>query len=350
MIRSALRPSRGALGVPTGPGRGGRRETRSRAGVRLLGLISTASVRGGVSPRGRILGARSTLSRRVPSPLFQTCRRSLAAIPRIYRIVTPPTLPTIPLFGFAGYVLTVGNVSRRLVRFFRAVVGWMPGGIAVVTVLVCTFFTTFTGASGVTIVALGGILLPALLVERYPERFSLGLLTASGSLGLLFPPCLPVILYGVVAGIAVDKMFLGGFLPGVLLSLIMAGWAVRGGVRAGARRHLPWKNWARRVGGEGDFFSVIVLVGIRGGRPPRRGGGDDGPLRHRHRGVRAPRRGIPAALCPKRGRKPPGSSGVPPPPRGGHGPDGVPWSTAGFPRYFSNGSVDDRLPFTFLRS
>ena len=106
----------------------------------------------------------------------------------IYRIVTSPTLPTIPLFGFAGYVLTVGNVSRRLVRFFRAIVGWMPGGIAVVTVLVCTFFTTFTGASGVTIVALGGILLPALLVERYPERFSLGLLTSSGSLGLLFPP------------------------------------------------------------------------------------------------------------------------------------------------------------------
>jgi len=82
----------------------------------------------------------------------------------------------------------VGNVSGRLVRFFRAIVGWMPGGIAVVTVLVCTFFTTFTGASGVTIVALGGILLPALLVERYPERFSLGLLTSSGSLGLLFPP------------------------------------------------------------------------------------------------------------------------------------------------------------------
>ncbi len=186
----------------------------------------------------------------------------------IYRLVTSPTLPTIPLFAFAGYVLTVGNVSRRLVRFFRAIVGWMPGGIAVVTVLVCTFFTTFTGASGVTIVALGGILLPTLLAERYPERFSLGLLTSSGSLGLLFPPCLPVILYAVVAGIAVDKMFLGGVLPGILLTLIMAAWAVRGGVRAGARRTpFSWVELrqAAWVAKWDLLLPVIVLVGIFGG-------------------------------------------------------------------------------------
>ena len=186
----------------------------------------------------------------------------------IYRLVTSPTLPTLPLFAFAGYVLTLGNVSRRLVLFFRAIVGWMPGGIAVVTVLVCTFFTTFTGASGVTILALGGILLPALLEERYPERFSLGLLTSSGSLGLLFPPCLPVILYGVVAGIAVDKMFLGAFLPGILLTGIMAAWAVRGGVRAGARRtpfsikELGQAAWAAKWD---LLLPVIVLVGIFGG-------------------------------------------------------------------------------------
>jgi len=186
----------------------------------------------------------------------------------IYRIVTSPTLPTIPLFGFAGYVLTVGNVSRRLVRFFRAFVGWMPGGIAVVTVLVCTFFTTFTGASGVTIIALGGILLPALLVERYPERFSLGLLTSSGSLGLLFPPCLPVILYGVVAGIAVDKMFLGGLLPGLLLTAIVSAWAAWGGVRAGARRtpfSLGELGAAAREAKWDLLLPVIVLVGIFGG-------------------------------------------------------------------------------------
>ncbi len=186
----------------------------------------------------------------------------------IYRLVTSPSLPTIPLFAFAGYLLTVGNVSRRLVRFFRSLVGWMPGAIAVVTVLVCTFFTTFTGASGVTIVALGGILLPALIAERYPERFSLGLLTASGSLGLLFPPCLPVILYAVVAGIAVDKMFLGGVLPGILLSLIMAAWAVRGGVRAGARRTPFSLGELRAAAWDAKWdllLPVIVLLGIFGG-------------------------------------------------------------------------------------
>lgn len=186
----------------------------------------------------------------------------------IYRLVTSPSLPTIPLFAFAGYLLTAGNVSRRLVRFFRALVGWMPGAIAVVTVLVCTFFTTFTGASGVTIVALGGILLPALLAEKYPERFSLGLLTASGSLGLLFPPCLPVILYGVVAGIAVDQMFLGGFLPGVLLSAIMAAWAVRTGIRSGAARAPFSLRELGRAAWEAKWdllLPVVVLLGIFGG-------------------------------------------------------------------------------------
>ncbi len=186
----------------------------------------------------------------------------------IYRLVTSPSLPTIPLFAFAGYLLTVGNVSRRLVRFFRALVGWMPGAIAVVTVLVCTFFTTFTGASGVTIVALGGILLPALLAEKYPERFSVGLLTASGSLGLLFPPCLPVILYGVVAGIAVDQMFKGGALPGVLLSLIMAAWAVRTGVRSGAARTKFSIDELRAAAWDAKWIILlpaVVLVGIFGG-------------------------------------------------------------------------------------
>jgi len=201
--------------------------------------------------------------------LFRHADVPLASISaEIYRLVTSPSLPTIPLFAFAGYLLTVGNVSRRLVRFFRALVGWMPGAIAVVTVLVCTFFTTFTGASGVTIVALGGILLPALIAERYPERFSLGLLTASGSLGLLFPPCLPVILYGVVAGIAVDQMFRGGFLPGVLLSAIMVAWSVRTGVRSGASR-APFSLGELRAAAwkaKWDILlPVIVLVGVFGG-------------------------------------------------------------------------------------
>jgi C4-dicarboxylate transporter DctM subunit len=201
--------------------------------------------------------------------LFRYSQVPLASIPvEMYRLVTSPTLATIPLFTFAGYILTAGNSSRRLVRLFRAMVGWMPGAIAVVTVLVCTFFTTFTGASGVTIVALGGILLPALVAERYPERYSFGLLTASGSLGLLFPPCLPVILYAVVGGIPVDKMFLGGVLPGLLLVLLMTGWAVRTGVLSGARRtpfslaELGGAAWEAKWE---ILLPVIILFGIFGG-------------------------------------------------------------------------------------
>ncbi len=201
--------------------------------------------------------------------LFRYSQVPIASIPaEMYRIVTSPTLPTIPLFTFAGYILTAGNASQRLVGFFRAMVGWMPGAIAVVTVLVCTFFTTFTGASGVTIVALGGILLPALLAERYPERFSFGLLTASGSLGLLFPPCLPVILYAVVAGIPVDQMFLGGVLPGILLVLIMAAWGVRTGILSGARRTPFSPAELGRAAWEAKWdilLPVVVLLGIFGG-------------------------------------------------------------------------------------
>ncbi|NNG45514.1 MAG: TRAP transporter large permease subunit [Deltaproteobacteria bacterium] len=201
--------------------------------------------------------------------LFRYSQVPVASIPaEMYRMVTSPTLPTIPLFTFAGYILTAGNASKRLVRLFRAMVGWMPGAIAVVTVLVCTFFTTFTGASGVTIVALGGILLPALLAERYPEKFTLGLLTASGSLGLLFPPCLPVILYAVIGGIPVDKMFLGGVLPGILLVLLMGGWGVRTGILSGARRTPFSTSELGRAAWDAKWdilLPVIVLFGIFGG-------------------------------------------------------------------------------------
>lgn len=201
--------------------------------------------------------------------LFRHAGVPLASIPaEMYRLVTSPTLPTLPLFTFAGYILTAGNASGRLVRLFRALVGWMPGAVAVVAVLVCAFFTTFTGASGVTILALGGILFPALLAERYPERFSVGLLTSTGSLGLLFPPCLPVILYAVIGGIAVDRMFLGGALPGVLLVLLMGGWAVRTGILSGAKRtpfSLPELRRAAWAAKWDILLPPVVLLGIFGG-------------------------------------------------------------------------------------
>lgn len=225
-----------------------------------LVLLAAATILG--APIFAALGGLAVL-------LFRHAQVPIAAIPaEMYRLVTSPTLPTLPLFAFAGYILTAGNASGRLVRLFRALVGWMPGAIAVVAVLVCAFFTTFTGASGVTIIALGGILFPALLTERYPERFSVGLLTSAGSLGLLFPPCLPVILYAVVGGIPVNRMFLGGFLPGVLLVALMSAWAVRIGLLSGSRRTPFSLRELRSAVWEAKWellLPVIVLLGIFGG-------------------------------------------------------------------------------------
>jgi tripartite ATP-independent transporter DctM subunit len=146
-----------------------------------------------------------------------------------YELTVSPTLPAIPLFTLAGFLLAEGRSSERLLRVFRAWFGWMPGGTAVVCALVCSFFTVFTGGSGVTILALGGLLFPALLKDGYRERFSIGLLTASGSLGLLLPPALPLILYAVVAEQPMEDLFLGGLLPGVLMTALVAAWGVREG-------------------------------------------------------------------------------------------------------------------------
>ena len=131
-----------------------------------------------------------------------------------YDQLTSTDLPAIPLFTLAGFLLAEGHASDRLLRLFRAYFGWAPGGTAVVTAILCAFFTLLTGGSGVTILALGGLLLPALLADGYSEKFSLGLLTAAGSLGLLFPPSLPLILYGIVAEVPIGDLFIGGLLAG----------------------------------------------------------------------------------------------------------------------------------------
>lgn len=159
--------------------------------------------------------------------LFWGAEVPIAAIPLDhYRLVTNPTLPTVPLFTLAGYFLAEGGASRRLVRLFQAVVGSVRGGPAILVALVCAFFTSFTGASGVTILALGGLLMPVLLRAGYPEKTALGLLTGTGSLGLLFPPCLPLIFYAVIAEVSIQQMFLGGILPGILLVAMTVAWGV----------------------------------------------------------------------------------------------------------------------------
>lgn len=146
----------------------------------------------------------------------------------IYRLTEMPVLIAIPLFTFAGYLLSQGGAPQRLLRLSNALLGWMPGGLAIVALISCALFTALTGASGITIIALGALLVPAMREAGYSENFNLGLVTSSGSLGLLFAPALPLILYAVVAQqmslgiqISIEDMFFAGILPGVLMLLVL---------------------------------------------------------------------------------------------------------------------------------
>ncbi|HXJ55764.1 MAG TPA: TRAP transporter large permease subunit [Verrucomicrobiae bacterium] len=185
-----------------------------------------------------------------------------------YSLTTNDLLPSIPIFTLAGYFLAEGGASQRLVRVFQALVGQFRGGPAIVTALVCAFFTSFTGASGVTILALGGVLMPVLLAARYSERSALGLLTGAGSLGMLFPPCLPLILYAIVANhsaqanLTIKDMFLGGIGPGLLLVILTAWWGVRQGPQdPGDQVPFRWQE-ARRALWEAKWEMFIPVVAI----------------------------------------------------------------------------------------
>lgn len=149
----------------------------------------------------------------------------------MYRLASNPLLIALLFFAFAGYILAESGAGKRLVKLSTAIFGCVRGGLAVVALLSCAFFTALTGASGITIVALGGLLLPALLEDRYPEDFSLGLLTSSGSLGLLFPPSLPMIIYGVVASVSIPQLFLAGLIPGFFLVVLLSIYSMYKGVR-----------------------------------------------------------------------------------------------------------------------
>jgi C4-dicarboxylate transporter DctM subunit len=154
-----------------------------------------------------------------------------AIIIEMHRMATTPVLVAIPLFTFAGYLLSESGAPRRIIRLSNAVLGWMPGGLAVISLITCAVFTALTGATGLTIIALGGILLPAMKKGHYPEVFSLGLLTTSGTLGLLFPPSLPLIIYAIVAKVRIDQLFVAGVLPGFLLVVLLAAFCVYKSVR-----------------------------------------------------------------------------------------------------------------------
>lgn len=179
-----------------------------------------------------------------------------------YRQVVNPSFPTIPLFTLAGYFLAEGGASRRLIRVFNALFGHVRGGPAIVTALVCAFFTSFTGASGVTILALGGLLMPILIGAGFKDRSALGLLTGAGSLGLLFPPCLPLILYAIIAQITLKEMFLGGLLPGMLLVAMTAWWGTRLSPAAAAKRGMDWGEAGRAVwDAKWELLLPVVALG-----------------------------------------------------------------------------------------
>jgi tripartite ATP-independent transporter DctM subunit len=179
-----------------------------------------------------------------------------------------PILTAIPLFTFAGYLLSESNAPQRLVRLTNAMFGWMPAGLAIVCIAVCALFTAFTGASGVTIIALGAILYPALKQDGYSDRFNLGLVTSSGSLGLLFAPSLPLILYGVVAEVSIDDLFRAGILPGILMLIMLGGYSIW--VNRHNRKPLTSFSW-KEVGAalrEALWelpLPIVVLGGIYGG-------------------------------------------------------------------------------------
>ena len=158
-----------------------------------------------------------------------------------YAMLSQPVVPALPLFTLAGFVLSESQAGARLIRVFHTWFGWFRGGLGVMAVVLCAFFTTFTGASGVTILALGGLLLYMLVKNGYRDDFAVGLLTASGSIGLLFPPALPIIMYGVIAQIDIRQLFVGGFLPGLVMVVALAGYALLHGARrrAGAGGGAP---------------------------------------------------------------------------------------------------------------
>ena len=184
------------------------------------------------------------------------------------RLASSPNLMAIPLFTLAGVVLSKGGAPERLIKLFTAGFGWMPGGLAVVVLITCAFFTALSGASGVTILALGGLLYPMLKREGYSKRFSLGLLTSSGSLGLLFPPSMVILLYGIIAGVNIEQMFKAGFVPGLILLIMLALYSIFAGHKLEIKKHpFSWKVLRRAIRhGIWDLLLPVgVIIGLLGG-------------------------------------------------------------------------------------
>lgn len=193
---------------------------------------------------------------------------SSAVIIELYRLAAMPSLIAVPLFTFAGYVLAESKAPQRLVALAEALLGWMPGGVAIGGLFACALFTAFTGASGVTIIALGGLIFPLLRRQGYPESFSLGLVTTTGSLGLLFPPSLPIILYALVGKVSLDRLFAAAALPGLVLLLLLSAYAMLIAARHGVPR-VPFSARALAKAARAAAWEIplpfIIVGGIYSG-------------------------------------------------------------------------------------
>jgi C4-dicarboxylate transporter DctM subunit len=228
----------------------------------LLGSIVTLSLAFLGTPLFVVIAASGLLS------LYFDGIDSSALIIELYKLAHTPSLPAIPLFALAGYLLAASKAPQRMVRISNALLGWAPGGLAVIALLVSAAFTALTGATGLTIIALGGLLFPALQMQKYPEKFSLGLLTTSGTLGLLFPPSFPIILYGIVARISIDHLFLAGILPGLLMVFLLSLYSAWKGLRARVARPRFTLRELGRAFKESIWeipLPFVVLGGIYGG-------------------------------------------------------------------------------------
>ena len=190
---------------------------------------------------------------------------SAAIFVELYRVASNPTLIAIPLFTFSGFILAHGKTPERLTRVSQSFLRGLPGGIPLAILMACAFFTALTGASGVTIIALGGLLYPLLLKEKYGENFSLGMITSSGSLGLLFPPSLPLILYGLIAQISIDKLFIAGIAPGLMMILFISIFSITRSKPSPEIFNWPTAKSSLIDAGWELPLPFIILVGIYGG-------------------------------------------------------------------------------------
>ena len=190
---------------------------------------------------------------------------SAAIFVELYRVASNPTLIAIPLFTFSGFILAHGKTPERLTRVSQSFLRGLPGGIPLAILMACAFFTALTGASGVTIIALGGLLYPLLLKEKYGENFSLGMITSSGSLGLLFPPSLPLILYGLIAQISIDKLFIAGIAPGLMMILFISIFSITRSTPSPEIFNWTTAKSSQIQAGWELPLPFIILVGIYGG-------------------------------------------------------------------------------------